>query len=250
MMYAVIHPTPECNRILLMYTPIITTYRLSYIIELNKTYDNSGKEEVESVANSSDAVPQYVGSFWEKGALQESLHSRLWRSHQNFEKLEWKYKPFIAVRDELIYLFVGMFVGPIFIVGASLNLARRVCCKEPELKGIERAPLYWKVLCFIEASFESVPQIILQTYVFFKTENVALWIYLLSVSCSALGIIKATWTFYSNKQQFMDILEAAFQNEKEGKKTQEDGKPGNIRDQSPKIIETIWTNDYRVNYYE
>jgi len=179
MLYGIIHPTPEFSRILLMYTPIITMYRLNYILESNKTHDNSDKEEVELDTSASDPdflpVPQFVGSLYKKEDLQERLRSMLWKSHLSFEKLDWKYKPFIAVREELKFFFVGFLVGPFLTVGASFNLARRVFSKEPEHKGIHRAPLYWKVLCFIEAIFESIPQIILQTYVFSKND-VALWI--------------------------------------------------------------------------
>jgi len=253
MLYGFIHPQPKLKRIVIMYIPILTIYQLDYVtkvdeeglilddrnVEKMKTlYGDEMEKKIQDrmayarknrdantesyrhkVGKAETSVDiqlppeEFVGKLYEKKSLQTRLLGALRRCRDNFEAQHWIVKPFMAFFLEIVLFFVGFFVGPFFTIGASWRLAK-MTFKTSERKGFNRALLYSQVICFIEAVFESAPQVILQTYVFFKVDDITFWVFATSVTCSTLGIMKAAWTFSRNYKKFLSILMPAVENPK------------------------------------
>jgi len=251
MLYGFIHPQPKLKRILIMYVPILTIYQLGYVTKLDEealtlderniqnmktlhghemdkqirdrmayaqknrdSYTYNRKKKLGPVKKDIELPPdKFVGKLYKKKSLQTRLLGILRLLQKNFDERHFMVKPFMAFFLEMVIFFVSFFIGPFFTIGASWKLAKMVVIRKPERKGFNRALLYSKVICFIEAIFESTPQIILQTYIYFRAENITLWVYAVSASCSALGVIKAAWTFYWNYEKFLSILMPAVENQ-------------------------------------
>jgi hypothetical protein len=205
LLFGIFHPQPNLHRITYMYVPILTIYKAAIILKVDERF----ADEYESSQNNSPHdgdVSEVHGKLYSPKSIQEVLRRKIMFFHYRFDNSYscWC-KPCMAILYEAALFFISIFVGPYFTIGSSFHLADIIIKGCTEQNRLQRSTIYAKVICFIEALFESLPQMMLQTWIFFRV-HIPLWIYLLSISFSIGGVIKASYSIIRNYKHFMQIL--------------------------------------------
>ena len=108
----------------------------------------------------------------------------------------------VAVLFEVLLFAVTPFLGVFVITFASIYIAKAELNTDTK----KREVLYNEVLTFVEALFESTPQLGLQTILFWFGQISPPWIYYASLSTSSAGILKAIITFAFDRTEILKIL--------------------------------------------
>ena len=132
------------------------------------------------------------------------LHSCREQMHTSWAWLLWY---------EALLTLSSPFLGPLFVWRGAVTLSVTSAFKGHEsIPGVpaevtERHRQYNRMLSIVEAVFESLPQLILQSRVFVKYPGtMTLGVFAFSATCSCAGIIKALVEFCVHRDQIWKLL--------------------------------------------
>lgn len=227
--YAAIHVKPTFSKVLMIYIPFAVLPCWASVMASDGDYFDNVRVHPDSSSHVHDKaasatlyraqaaqwfVLNMINSTWQKNPspMREMRNCTL-------RLLALAKYPFAVIILEIKLFVLSFLLGPVFVSRASLTLARE--CLRPEHAANanseeHRHNLYNQVLTFIEALFESTPQLILQTYIFVYYLNknrsehrVPLHVFGLSAACSIAGILNAIVTFVRNSNAILSVLAPA-----------------------------------------
>lgn len=227
--YAAIHVRPTFSKVLMIYIPFAVLPCWASVMASDGDYFDNVRVHPSDVDDRAASATLYraqaaqhfvlnmINSTWQnnpspKRAMREMRKSRAMLALAKY--------PFAVIILEIKLLVLSFLLGPVLVSRASLTLARECLRPQEHVANANseegRHNLYNQVLTFIEACFESTPQLILQTYIFvyYLGENrsehyVPLHVFGMSAACSIAGILNAIVTFVRNSNAILSVLAPA-----------------------------------------
>lgn len=228
--YAALTPVPTYVNISAMYVPFFALPSFSRLMgsaigitemELQKLYDHE-RAHAPKAALAPRRGSRRASSTIQTETLMRSLYGHepgrlrryLLAQHEIYLKQKGFVRKFcfVILLEAQLTLF-SLVLGPFFLWRAALTLALETLDPDDALNGTPAADeaskhvLYLRVLTFIEAAYEALPQLLVQTYTFiFEPGSIAPFVFFFSALCSLGGVFMAVYHFVKNQKSIMELL--------------------------------------------